>query len=99
MPTTTTKWSNKNAVDTEKLVFRHEFPVKRFCRLDKLRDALCDIFGSGDWLVEATGNNVAIKVGRRVDLEEELKARHVIFNSMGIARAVSFFELFEYIRY
>ncbi|KAM0078902.1 hypothetical protein ACKRZS_008769 [Fusarium odoratissimum] len=99
MPITTTKCSNKHAVDTEKLVFRHEFPVKRFCRPDKLRDALCDIFGSDDWLVEASGNNVTIKVGRRVDLEEELRARHVIFNSMGIAQAVSFFQLSEYIRF
>lgn len=99
MPTTTTKCSNKHAVDTEKLVFRHEFPVKCFCRPDKLRDALCDIFGSDDWLVEASGSNVAIKVGRRVDLENELKARGVIFNSMGTARAVSFFQLFQYISF
>ncbi|TVY66825.1 hypothetical protein Focb16_v010016 [Fusarium oxysporum f. sp. cubense] len=99
MPTTTKRWGSKNAVNTEKLVFRHEFPIKRFCRLEKLRGALGDIFGLDDWIVESNGKNFVIKVGRRVNLENELKARGVIFNSMGTARAVNFFQLFEYIRY
>jgi hypothetical protein len=99
MPTPPTKRNSKKTVNTDKLVFRHEIPVKRFCRPEKLSDALRDIFRSDEWLVEATEKNVVIKVGRRVDLEEELKARRVIFNSMGTARALSFFQLFEYIHY
>ncbi|RYC97144.1 hypothetical protein BFJ63_vAg305 [Fusarium oxysporum f. sp. narcissi] len=95
MPTTAKRWGSKNAVNTEKLVFRHEFPIKRFCRLERLRD----IFGSDDCIIESNGKNFVIKVGRRVNLENELKTRGVIFNSMGTARAISFFQLFEYIHY
>ncbi|KAF5621360.1 hypothetical protein F25303_12324 [Fusarium sp. NRRL 25303] len=82
------RWASTNAVDTEKLVFRHEFPVKRFCKMEKLRDALGDIFGSDDWVVEYDGDNLVIKVGSRVDLKEELKARGIIYKSMCTARAI-----------
>ncbi|EXL58127.1 hypothetical protein FOCG_05073 [Fusarium oxysporum f. sp. radicis-lycopersici 26381] len=99
MPTTTKRWGSKNAVNTEKLVFRHEFPIKRFCRLERLRGALGDIFGSDDCIIESNGKNFVIKVGRRDNLENELKTRGVIFNSMGTAWAISFFQLFEYIHY
>ncbi|KAF5565311.1 hypothetical protein FNAPI_1730 [Fusarium napiforme] len=75
-------WGSTNAVDTEKLVFRHEFPEKRFCKMEKLREALGDIFGSDDWVVEYDGHNLIIKVGSRVDLKEELKARGIIYKSM-----------------
>ncbi|KAF5571503.1 hypothetical protein FPANT_13528 [Fusarium pseudoanthophilum] len=79
-------WGSTNAVDTEKLVFRHEFPEKRFCKMEKLREALGDIFGSDDWVVEYDGHNLIIKVGSRVDLKEELKARGIIYKSMCKAR-------------
>ncbi|KAF4500374.1 hypothetical protein FAGAP_3400 [Fusarium agapanthi] len=82
------RWGSTNAVDTEKLVVKHEFPVKRFCRMEKLRGALGDIFGSDDWVVEYDGHNLVIKVGSRVDLKEELKARGIIYRSMCTARAV-----------
>ncbi|KAI1033075.1 hypothetical protein LB504_006248 [Fusarium proliferatum] len=85
------RWASTNAVDTEKLVFRHEFLVKRFCKMEKLRDALGDIFGSDVWVVEYDGDNLVIKVGSRVDLKEELKARGIIYKSMCTARAVWFF--------
>ncbi|KAF5613628.1 uncharacterized protein FTJAE_13891 [Fusarium tjaetaba] len=75
-------WGSTNVVDTEKLVFRHEFPEKRFCKMEKLREALGDIFGSNDWVVEYDGHNLIIKVGSRVDLKEELKARGIIYKSM-----------------
>ncbi|KLO83276.1 uncharacterized protein LW93_14944 [Fusarium fujikuroi] len=81
------RWASTNAVDTEKLVFRHEFPVKRFCRMEKLRDALGDIFGLDEWVVEYDGDNLVIKVGSRVDLKKELKARGIIYKSMCTARA------------
>jgi hypothetical protein len=92
-------WGSTNAVDTEKLVFRHEFPVKRFCKMEKLREALGDIFGSNDWVVEYDGDNLIIKVGSRVDLKEELKARGIIYKSMCKARVVWFLRYFEYARY
>ncbi|KAF4960497.1 hypothetical protein FGADI_904 [Fusarium gaditjirri] len=99
MSTVTRRWGSTDTVDIEKLVFRHEFPIKRFCRIYKLREALADIFGSDDWIVELNGKKFDIKVGRRVDLEKELKARGVIFKSMGMARVIGFFHLFEYIRF
>ncbi|KAF5682943.1 hypothetical protein FDENT_7449 [Fusarium denticulatum] len=74
-------WGSTNAVDNEKLVFRHEFPVKRFCKMEKLREALGDIFGSDDWVVEYDGDSLIIKVGSRVDLKEELKARGIIYKA------------------
>ncbi|EWG50040.1 hypothetical protein FVEG_09374 [Fusarium verticillioides 7600] len=83
-------WGSTNAVDTKKLVFRHEFPVKRFCKMEKLREALGDIFGSNDWVVEYDGDNLIIKVGSMVDLKEELKARGIIYKSMCKARVVWF---------
>ncbi|KAG5780318.1 hypothetical protein H9Q73_006027 [Fusarium xylarioides] len=89
------RWASTNAVDTEKLVFRHEFPVKRFCRMEMLRDALGDIFGSDDWVVEYDGDNLVIRVGSRVDLKEELKARGIIYKSMCKARAVWFLRYFD----
>nr|RBQ92394.1 hypothetical protein FVER53263_09374 [Fusarium verticillioides] len=88
-------WGSTNAVDTKKLVFRHEFPVKRFCKMEKLREALGDIFGSNDWVVEYDGDNLIIKVGSRVDLKEELKARGIIYKSMCKARVVWFLRYFD----
>ncbi|KAF5557518.1 hypothetical protein FMEXI_682 [Fusarium mexicanum] len=85
------RWGSTNAVDTEKLVFKHEFPEKRFCRMEKLREALGDIFGADVWVVEYDGHNIVIKVGSRVDLKQELKARGIIHKSMCKARAIRFF--------
>ncbi|KAF4341591.1 hypothetical protein FBEOM_4493 [Fusarium beomiforme] len=95
MPTAPASSKSSATVNIDNLVFKHEIPVKRFCKPKKLNNALREILGSEEWVVEVNGKNAVVKVSRRIDLVKELKEREIIFESMGTARAVHFFELFE----
>ncbi|KAF9770118.1 hypothetical protein IL306_012370 [Fusarium sp. DS 682] len=99
MPTAPANSKSSATANTDNLVFRHEIPIKRFRKPRELINTLREILGSEERVVETSGKNVLIKVGRRIDLVKELKDREIIFESMATARAVRFFELFEAMYY
>ncbi|KAF4452321.1 hypothetical protein F53441_4839 [Fusarium austroafricanum] len=64
--------------NASKLIFKHEFPVKRFSNPVMLSDVLQDIFGTDNWDVQASGVNIMIKVTVDTDLEKELERQGIL---------------------